>query len=65
MLVAMFMIWSTLGSLVFGEVGALAHNLAPATATIICLLLLLGASGKSAQIQGTVIPETADAGDQT
>ena len=35
MLVAMFMIWSTLGSLVFGEVGALAHNLAPATATII------------------------------
>jgi len=50
MLVAMFMIWSTLGSLVFGEVGALAHTLAPATATIICLLLLLGASGKSAQI---------------
>jgi NADH-quinone oxidoreductase subunit L len=50
MLVAMFLIWTTLGSLVFGEVSAGAHELAPATATTICLLLLLGAAGKSAQI---------------
>lgn len=50
MLVAMFMIWTTLGSLVFMDVRADAHTLAPTTATIICLLLLLGAAGKSAQI---------------
>jgi len=50
MLLAMFMIWSSLGTLVFTEVTAGAHSLAVGTATVICLLLLLGASGKSAQI---------------
>jgi NADH-quinone oxidoreductase subunit L len=50
MLLAMFMIWSSLGTLVFTEVTAGAHTLAVGTATAICLLLLLGASGKSAQI---------------
>ena len=50
MLLAMFMIWSSLGTLVFTEVTAGAHSLAVGTATVICLLLLLGAAGKSAQI---------------
>ena len=35
---------------IFTELGAAVHNLAPTTATIICLLLLLGATGKSAQL---------------
>ncbi|MBE2239831.1 MAG: NADH-quinone oxidoreductase subunit L [Caldilineaceae bacterium] len=50
MILAMIMVWSTVGTLIFTELGAAVHNLAPATATIICLLLLLGATGKSAQI---------------
>ena len=50
MLVAMFMIWTTLGTLVFTDLSAATHALPVETATIICLLLLLGASGKSAQI---------------
>ncbi len=50
MLVAMFLIWTTLGTLVFTDVGVVAHELPVATATMICLLLLLGAAGKSAQI---------------
>ena len=43
MLVAMFLIWTTLGTLVFTDVGAAAHALPVETATMICLLLLLGA----------------------
>ena len=50
MLVAMIMIWSTLGTLVFNDVTVAASTLPAATATVICLLLLLGAAGKSAQI---------------
>ncbi|HAJ38444.1 MAG TPA: NADH-quinone oxidoreductase subunit L [Chloroflexi bacterium] len=50
MILAMIMVWSTLGTLVFTELGETVHHLAPATAAIICLLLLLGAAGKSAQI---------------
>jgi len=50
MILAMIMVWSTLGTVVFTELNEAAHHLAPATATIICLLLLLGATGKSAQI---------------
>ncbi len=50
MLVAMFLIWSSLGTLVFTDLGEAVHGLAPAAATTICLLLLLGAAGKSAQI---------------
>jgi len=50
MILAMIMVWSTVGTLIFTELGAAVHNLAPTTATIICLLLLLGATGKSAQL---------------
>jgi NADH-quinone oxidoreductase subunit L len=50
MILAMIMVWSTLGTLVFTDLTEAAHHLAPATALIICLLLLLGATGKSAQI---------------
>ncbi len=51
MIVAMLILWTTLGSLTFLEVFERAHEgLAVGAATIICLLLLLGATGKSAQI---------------
>jgi NADH-quinone oxidoreductase subunit L len=50
MILAMIMVWSTLGTLVFTDLTEAVHHLAPTMATIICLLLLLGASGKSAQI---------------
>mgnify|MGYP001281003711 CR=1 FL=1 len=50
MILAMIMVWSTLGTLVFTDLTEAAHHLAPTTALIICLLLLLGATGKSAQI---------------
>jgi len=50
MILAMIAVWSTVGTLIFTELPAAVHHLAPATATLICLLLLLGAAGKSAQI---------------
>ena len=51
MMVAMFAIWSTLGSLTFLEVFELAEiNMSAGLATFVCLMLLLGAAGKSAQI---------------
>ncbi len=50
-ILAIVALWSTLGTVTFLEVfeGA-EHGLAVGTANIVCLLLLLGASGKSAQI---------------
>ncbi len=50
-ILAIAALWSTLGTVTFLEVfeGA-EHGLAVGTANIVCLLLLLGASGKSAQI---------------
>lgn len=51
MLVAMMALWSAVGTLTFGEVFSAAEAGIPASvATIICLGLLLGATGKSAQI---------------
>ncbi|MFM7175252.1 MAG: NADH-quinone oxidoreductase subunit L [Caldilinea sp.] len=50
MILAMILLWSTVGTLIFSELGEVVHSLAPATASAICLLLLLGATGKSAQI---------------
>jgi NADH-quinone oxidoreductase subunit L len=52
MIVAMLMIWATLGTLNFVEVSELAEHgsLAVGTANFICLMLLLAAAGKSAQI---------------
>ncbi len=51
MIIAMLILWTSLGSLTFLEVfEAAEHGLAAGTATLICLLLLLGATGKSAQI---------------
>ncbi|MBI5282286.1 MAG: NADH-quinone oxidoreductase subunit L [Candidatus Solibacter usitatus] len=51
---AMFLIMAGFGSLdfqaVFAQVGVAGHGVAPATITLICLLLLLGAAGKSAQV---------------
>ena len=51
MILAIAMIWVTLGTVVFGEVfEAAEHSLAVGAANIICLLLLLAATGKSAQL---------------
>jgi NADH-quinone oxidoreductase subunit L len=52
MLVAMMALWAALGTLTFHEVfeQAEAGMLAGGVATLICLMLLLGATGKSAQI---------------
>jgi NADH-quinone oxidoreductase subunit L len=51
MIIAMLAIWSTLGSLTFLEVFERAEQgLAAGAATLICLMLLLAATGKSAQI---------------
>jgi NADH-quinone oxidoreductase subunit L len=52
MIVAMLAIWSTLGSLTFLEVFESAHHgaLTAGVANFICLMLLLAATGKSAQI---------------
>lgn len=52
MLIAMFALWSSLGSLTFINVFESAHegHLAVGAANLICLMLLLAAAGKSAQI---------------
>jgi NADH-quinone oxidoreductase subunit L len=52
MLIAIFAIWTAVGSLNFLEVfeAAEAGMIAAGVATLICLMLLLAASGKSAQI---------------
>ena len=51
MIVAMLAIWSTLGSLNFLDVFGASHSaLGVGMANFICLMLLLAASGKSAQI---------------
>ncbi len=44
------LLWTTLGTLDYAQVFARAESLAPATATVIALLLFLGACGKSAQL---------------
>lgn len=49
-LVGLFLIFAKLGSLTFDEVFARAHLLDPATATLITLMLFVGATGKSAQL---------------
>ncbi|MDQ3249179.1 MAG: NADH-quinone oxidoreductase subunit L, partial [Chloroflexota bacterium] len=51
MIVAMLALWTTLGTLTFNEISAVAEgNLPIGLANFICLMLLLGAAGKSAQI---------------
>ncbi len=52
LILAMALIWTSLGTLDFLELNEAIHvnGLAVATAGMICLLLLLGAAGKSAQI---------------
>lgn len=50
MMLAVFLIWTGVGSVVFEEVSTGAGALATGTATAICLLLLLAATGKSAQL---------------
>jgi NADH-quinone oxidoreductase subunit L len=47
--IAVVLIFTTFGSVAFGEVFANASRLSSGTATAICLLLLLGACAKSAQ----------------
>ncbi len=49
-LLGLFLIFATFGSLDFDQVFSRAGSLAPATATAICLLLFIGATGKSAQL---------------
>ncbi|RME59389.1 MAG: NADH-quinone oxidoreductase subunit L, partial [Caldilineae bacterium] len=50
MILAMIALWTSLGALTYEDVFARAGNLGAGMATIICLLLLLAATGKSAQI---------------
>ena len=50
MMLAVFLIWTGVGSVVFEEVSQGAGALTAGTATAICLLLLLAATGKSAQL---------------
>ena len=50
MLIGIFLIFTTFGSVEFDEVFGAAESVAPATATIIALLLFGGAIGKSAQL---------------
>ena len=45
-----FLIWTTFGTLDYGGVFGRAHAMDPGVATAVCLLLLLGACGKSAQV---------------
>jgi len=49
-MVAMFLVWTTLGTLTYTEIFERTGGLAETTATAISLLLLLAAAGKSAQI---------------
>jgi NADH-quinone oxidoreductase subunit L len=50
MLIGIFLIFATFGSVEFDEVFGAASGVAPATATAIALLLFAGAIGKSAQV---------------
>ena len=50
MMLAIFLIWTGVGTVVFEEVFAGANALTTGAATAICLLLLLAATGKSAQL---------------
>lgn len=50
MMLAIMAIWTTLGTINFGEVMANAGQIPAELLTVICLLLLLAAAGKSAQI---------------
>lgn len=51
MILAIAALWSTLGTVTFLDVFELAgHDMAVGVANLVCLLLLLGAAGKSAQI---------------
>ena len=50
MMLAVFLIWTGVGTVVFEEVSQGSGALATGTATAICLLLLLAATGKSAQL---------------
>ncbi len=50
MLIGIFLIFTTFGSVEFDEVFGAASGVAPATATVIALLLFGGAIGKSAQL---------------
>lgn len=58
-LVAMFLMFATVGTLDYSGVFAHAGSLSSTTATGICLMLFLGAAGKSAQIP--LFPWLADA----
>jgi NADH-quinone oxidoreductase subunit L len=50
MMLAIFLLWTGVGSVVFEEIFAGAGALTTGAATAICLLLLLAATGKSAQL---------------
>ncbi|MYC96103.1 MAG: NADH-quinone oxidoreductase subunit L [Caldilineaceae bacterium SB0661_bin_32] len=50
MMLAVFLIWTSVGSVVFEEIHHGAGALSAGAATAICLLLLLAATGKSAQL---------------
>jgi NADH-quinone oxidoreductase subunit L len=49
-IIGVFLLVVATGSVEFDEVFAAAHTIAPGTMTLICLLLFLGATGKSAQL---------------
>ena len=49
-MVAMFLLWTTLGTVSYAGIAAASGGLATGTATAVSLLLLLAAAGKSAQL---------------
>ena len=61
MLIGIFLIFATFGSVEFDEVFGAASSLAPASATVIALLLFGGAIGKSAQLPlSTWLPDAME-----
>ena len=50
MIVAMLALWTTLGSLTFLDVFEASHGLTAGVANFVCIMLLLAATGKSAQL---------------
>ncbi|MDH4144006.1 MAG: NADH-quinone oxidoreductase subunit L [Acidimicrobiia bacterium] len=49
-MLAMFLLWTTIGSIRYADVLTTASSMAAVTATAVTLLLLVGAAGKSAQL---------------
>ncbi|MCB0991522.1 MAG: NADH-quinone oxidoreductase subunit L [Acidimicrobiales bacterium] len=49
-MVGTFLLWTTIGTVTYAEIGPAAHELSSTTATAVSLLFLVAAAGKSAQL---------------